>query len=700
MAVATQVKDNQTRLDFPCQYIKGVGPKRALLLKRMGLETVLDLFYLYPNRYEDRRTMIPIKKLSVGEFQTVQAKVVASGLKKTRRRLSLFQLALEDATGVLFATWFNQPYLKDRFKIGDVVILSGKVQWYGRELQMSAPDYEILEGDSTDLLHTGRIVPIYPLTDGLTQRILRMIIKNALDEHHAFVEEFLPEEILKHFSLMELKHAIWAVHYPQLMEEPQKARYRLTFEEFLILQLGIGIKRKIYQNARRIFQYRNVDEIIHEFTKTLPFPLTRAQQKAVLEMASDLQRSTPMNRLLQGDVGSGKTLVACFALYLAIRNGLQGALMVPTEVLAEQHYHTLDKFFKPLRIRVDMMVGDAKARHRREVLQNLEEGKTQILVGTHALLEEKVGFKNLGMVVIDEQHKFGVIQRSILRHKGVDPDVLVMTATPIPRTLSLTVYGDLEVSVLDELPPGRRKISTYWIKKSKLNDAYQFIAREIKKGAQAYIIYPLVEESEKSELKAATKMFKHLSDEIFQEFSLGLIHGRMKALEKNETLYRFRDRQIQILVSTTVIEVGIDIPNANIILIENAQAFGLAQLHQLRGRVGRGPQKSYCILEGDPHTPDGIERLKIMVETQDGFKIAEADLGIRGPGEFLGTRQHGLPEIRYGNLVTDGAMIKLARETAFQILDRDPHFKAESHQKLYEIVQKRFLEKSEYLSVG
>ena len=700
MTVTTGIMTSENHLYASCQYIKGVGPKRALLLKKMSVETVLDLLYVNPHRYEDRQTMIPITKLSVGEFQTVQAKIVASGLKNTRRRIALFQVALEDETGVLFATWFNQPYLKDRFKVGDVVILSGKVQWYGRELQMMAPDYEILSGDSTDLLHTGRIVPIYPLTEGLTQRILRVIIKNALDDSHAYLEEFLPEEILTRHRLMKLKEAISSIHFPPSMKAAEEARYRLTFEEFLILQLGIGMKKRVYQSVKRTVQYTKASEFVEEFVKTLSFSLTNAQQKVISEIAENLQGPSPMNRLLQGDVGSGKTLVACCALHLAVRNGLQGALMVPTEVLAEQHYTTLNRLFSPLGIQVDLIIGDDKAKHKKQILKDLQESKTQILVGTHSLLEEKVSFKNLGMIVIDEQHKFGVVQRSTMRSKGMDPDVLVMTATPIPRTLALTVYGDLEISILDEMPPGRGKISTYWIRKNKLNDAYQFINREVKKGAQVYIIYPLVEESEKTELKAATKMFKHLSEDVFRDLRLGLVHGRMKALEKNEVVYQFRDRKIDILVSTTVIEVGIDIPNASIILIENAQAFGLAQLHQLRGRIGRGPQKSYCILEGDPRTQEGVERLKTMIETQDGFKIAEADLSIRGPGEFLGTRQHGLPEIRFGNLMTDVAMIKLARQASTEILDRDPFLKSLIHRGLYEIVQKRFVGKVEYLSVG
>ncbi|MBI1883047.1 MAG: ATP-dependent DNA helicase RecG [Chlamydiae bacterium] len=700
MPVATFVKKDEKTLEMSCQYVKGVGPKRALLFKKIGLETVADLLYFPPRRYEDRRTLVPIGKLKVGEFQTTQGRVVASGIKETRQRFRLFQLAIEDRSGVLFATWFNQPYLKDRFKVGDHVILSGKVQWYGRDLQMMSPDYEILIGDETDLLHTGRIVPVYPLTEGMYQRSVRAILKNTLDQYLNDLPEFLPSEILEKHELINLKDAIHALHFPEDLEVLKKARYRLSFEEFLILQLGLKIGQKKEVSLCRERAYHDLPHLTGEFTRFLPFTLTGAQGRVLTEIASDLEKNQPMNRLLQGDVGSGKTLVACAALYLAIQNGSQGVLMVPTEVLAEQHTATLEKVFTPHQIRVESLVGDVKAREKKEIFAALADGRIQMLVGTHALLEEKVAFHRLGMVVIDEQHKFGVMQRLVLRQKGFRPDVLVMTATPIPRTLALTVYGDLDVSVLDEMPPGRHKVETYWIRKNKLNDAYHFIQQQIQKGGQAFIIYPLVEESEKKAFKAAAQMFRHLSQDIFKGFRLGLIHGRMRAFEKNKVLYQFRDQELDVLVSTTVIEVGVDIPNANVMLIENAEAFGLAQLHQLRGRVGRGSRKSYCVLEGDPKTEEGVKRLQTMVDTQDGFKIAEADLSIRGPGEFLGTRQHGLPEIRFGNLLTDVDIIQQARQEAQILLEKDPVLKSFQHQGLREKVEKRFLEKSLFLKAG
>lgn len=682
-----------------CQYIKGVGPKRVLLLKKVGLETVADLLYLSPRRYEDRKNFTPIRYLRVGEFATVRAKIVASGVKNTRRRFTIFQLGLEDATGVLFATWFNQPYLREKFKVGSEAILSGKVQWYGRELQMMSPDYEVLEGDSTDLLHTGRIVPIYPLTEGLGQRTLRVIVRNAFDGYGKTLEEFLPQKILDQYHLIDLKEAVRAIHFPETMEAVDQARHRLAFQEFFLLELGLAIRRKNQEKFTRTLRYVGMAVHVEDFKKTLPFSLTHAQERAIADIVKDLQGSSPMNRLLQGDVGSGKTLVACCALYLAIQSGFQGALMVPTEVLAEQHFQTLEKVFSPFQIRVGLLIGEQKKSIRQKILNELQSGELKMVIGTHAVLEGDVAFKKLGMVVIDEQHKFGVAQRAALRDKGQTPDVLVMTATPIPRTLALTVYGDLDVSSIDEMPPGRGQLSTHWIRKNKLNDAYQFIQKEIKKGRQAFIIYPLVDESEKTELKAATKMFEHLSKEIFLEARLGLVHGRLKSLEKNEVLYQFRDQKIDILVSTTVIEVGIDIPNATLILVENAHAFGLAQLHQLRGRIGRGPLRSYCVLEGDPHTEEGVQRLQVMVDTRDGFKIAEADLSIRGPGEFLGTRQHGLPELRFGNLVTDFEIIQKARESAQHLLSADPILSRLEHRKLEPMLQK-FLNRSDYLDVG
>jgi len=696
----THEMDLQSPLEKSCQYVKGVGPKRAKLFERLMIRTVYDLLYFPPKRYEDRKTFTPIRRLKAGDLQTVQAKVVTSGVKNTKSRVSLFQIAVQDNSGVLFATWFNQPYLQGRFEEGQTVILSGKVQWYGRDLQMASPEYEILSGDETDLLHTGRIVPIYPLTEGLTQRVVRTIVKHTLDQYLNEVKEFLPAGILQKYGLMGLKDAIHHVHFPDSLEMSEMARRRLSFEEFFIMQIGIELKRKIREKFLKEHIYQNSEKHLETFLKSWSFAPTGAQKRSMKEIIQDLQSGVPMNRLLQGDVGSGKTAVACAALFVAAKNGLQGALMVPTEVLAEQHFRTLTRWFEPHQLNVRLLVGDEKASKKSQVLAGLQNKEIDIVVGTHAILENAVLFQQLGLIVIDEQHKFGVMQRAILREKGIYPDVLVMTATPIPRTLSLTLYGDLEVSILDEMPPGRGQIHTYWIRKKKLEDAYGFVRGEIKKGRQAFIIYPLVEESEKLDLKAATTMFKQLSGGPFKDCRLGLVHGRLKAAEKNEILYQFRDHQIDILVSTTVIEVGIDIPNANIILIENADRFGLAQLHQLRGRIGRGTHVSYCILQADPRTEEGHMRLQTMVDTLDGFKIAEADLNIRGPGEFLGTRQHGIPQLRFGNLISDFQALSLAKAAARETLDKDLRLELPENRFLSGKVQTRFFEHGHLLSVG
>lgn len=698
-ATAEVYRNQSSGLDVSCQYVRGVGPRRAILLKRLGIETVRDILYFSPRRYDDRRHFTPIRRLQVGEFQTIRAVVAAHGVKDVRRRMSIFQLAVQDGTGVIVAVWFNQPYLEERFKNGDTVILSGKVQWYGRERRLMTPEYEILEGDASDVLHTGRIVPVYPLTDGLSQRMMRVIVHNALEFFLKDLREYMPPAILESYALAGLQDAVAFLHFPESMDGAARAKYRLAFEEFFLIQLGVEARKTQQEKIPRPYLYEDVEKIIAEFVEKLPFPLTRSQREAVSEIVRDLESPHPMNRLLQGDVGSGKTLVALSALFAAARCGMQGVLIVPTEVLAQQHALTLEMWLTPRGIASGRLIGDEKPKVKAGILESIRSGRISVVTGTHALLQENVLFHRLGMVVIDEQHRFGVMQRSDIRKKGHHPDVLVMTATPIPRTLAMTLYGELDVSVLTERPPGRGEISTHWIRGGKLNDAYGFIRGQIKTGAQAFIIYPLVEESERRELKAATKMFKHLSEFIFPDLRLGLVHGRMSADEKNAVIYAFRDGTLDILVSTTVIEVGIDIPNANVMLIENAHIFGLAQLHQLRGRIGRGPRRSYCILEGEPATPDGVERLKTMARTNDGFKIAEADLSIRGPGEVLGTRQHGFPELKFGNLVSDIEIIKRAREAACGIFAQDPRLELPHHHALAVQYIQRLRHKAEFFSV-
>ncbi|MDP3979801.1 MAG: ATP-dependent DNA helicase RecG, partial [Chlamydiota bacterium] len=615
------------------------------------------------------------------------------------RRMEILEMILEDDTGSMLTRWFNQGYLIDRFKAGDRVILSGKVTWY-HGIQMINPDYEILAGDETDTIHTGRIVPMYSLTEKLTQRSMRLIMKNAVDLYGMRLEEIFTPQIKLQWSLINIHQAIHQIHYPDQMEDIERARYRVVFEEFFLLQLAIELKRRQSQKMSRVFHLSHGHKLVQDFIHGLPFELTQDQHKVIADLLHDMEGDVPMNRLLQGDVGSGKTVLACCALYLSIMSGAQAVLMVPSEVLAQQHYENIKKFFEAFSMKIGLLVGEMNPHLKKQTLDDIRSGNLNLLIGTHAILEEKVVFHKLGLVVIDEQHKFGVIQRHLLRVKSQSPDVLVMTATPIPRTMALTLYGDLDISVIKQMPPGRGKIHTAWIKEKKIMDAYEFIAKQISQGRQAFIIYPLVEESEKIDLKAVTEMFKKLSTHVFPKLSMGLIHGRLPVKEKNAVLNDFKKGMYQILVSTTVIEVGIDIPNATIMLIENAERFGLAQLHQLRGRIGRGPFDSYCILESDPHTEEGIKRMKAMVRTRDGFEIAEEDLSIRGPGEILGTRQHGMPELRVASLAKDVHILELAKHAARDILNHDPELLHPEHARVRHALLHLYEDKVHLVQVG
>ena len=691
--------NRQNILDDSPQYVKGVGPKRADLLKKIGVNTIQDLLFLIPRRYEDRSCFKRIRDIKVGLLETVQGEVVAVGDRSSAKGKNIVQVAVADSSGIVYATWFNQSYMKKFFKIKDRVILSGRVQWFN-QLQISSPDFEIMTGDEQDRLHVGRVVPIYPLTDRLNQRSMRNLMKNVVDKYTDYLEETLTDSILSTNDLTGIHDAIRNVHFPEKFEDAKIARKRLVFEEFFLLELGVALKKQTVELEKRQRSYCSVQETKELFVNNLPFDLTAAQKRVINEIIEDLQSAHPMNRLLQGDVGSGKTVVAFLTLLLAVKSGYQAALMVPSEVLAAQHYKTVLKFFEPLGLSSCLLISDLKGKAKKAIIENIKSGDISIVVGTHALIDKGVHFKDLAMVVVDEQHRFGVMQRALLRQKGFSPDVLVMTATPIPRTLALTVYGDLDVSLMDEMPPGRGKISTHWIKHSRLSDAYNFIRKEAQKGHGTFIIYPLVEESEKLDLKAAEQMYEKLRNQVFPDLRLALVHGRMSAKEKNEALYKFSSREIDVLVATTVIEVGIDIQTATVILVENAERFGLSQLHQLRGRIGRSHRRSYCILEGNPRTAEGSMRLQAMVDTENGFVIAEKDLEIRGPGEFFGTKQHGLPEIRVGNIVTDSVILQQARDAAFQLLDDDPMLSREDTQAVLTVMKKRFANRIELFSVG
>jgi len=651
-----------TDLNSPVRYAKGVGEKRAQLFKRLNINTIFDLFYHFPVYYEDRSNVIPIRHTLPDKKQVIQGKVLLVDQLKVAKNLSIFKVAIRDNSGVIYAIWYNQDYLDQVIKKGKELVVSGKVEWRFGQRQIKVEDFEFLSGDEKDNLNLGRIVPFYPLTEGLSQRMLRRIIKVNLEEKSIYLKDFLPYEIKKRYSFISLSRALSNIHFPENFLSQKEARRRLVFEEFFLLQSALALKRKEYKEEPGI-SFQTEGELIKLFFHFLPYSLTLSQKKVIREILEDMRSSRPMNRLLQGDVGSGKTIVATVVLLVAIANGYQTALMAPTEILAQQHWLNLKELLSPLNIRPALLVSDLPSQEKREILEGLREGRIQLTVGTHALIQKEVDFYKLGAVVIDEQHRFGVMQRLNLRSKGKFPHVLVMTATPIPRTLALTSYGDLDLSVIDELPPGRKSIVTRWVRESKREELYQFIRGKLEAGRQAYFVYPLIKESEELDLKSAQNAASQLQRDIFPNFKVGLLHGEMRREEKERIMDSFRKREIDILVSTSVIEVGIDIPNANLMLIENAERFGLAQLHQLRGRIGRGEKQSYCFLvTGKKISREGRERVRIMCEVTDGFRIAEEDLKLRGPGEFFGTRQWGMLNLKIGDLIKDARALRLREE--------------------------------------
>lgn len=683
-------------LKVPVQYVKGVGPKRAELLKRLGVQTVEDALYLLPNRYEDRSHLRPIAHVQPGELETVIGEVLASGLTTTRRGFRIFELVVGDRSGVLSAKWFNQPYLKDKFKKGQRVILSGKVTFnFGRE--MLNPEHEILEeGDET--IHTGRIVPIYPLTQGLSQRVVRSLMKSILDLYAPKVQDFLPPGLLERQRLLPLPATLSAIHFPERMEDVETARRRLAFDDFFLLSLGLAFQRKgLAEEGGIAF---TVDSPLEKAARArFGYPLTAAQEKVLNQIKDDMAKPRPMNRLLQGDVGSGKTIVAFLGMLIAVDNGYQAAIMAPTEILAEQHFLRAEALLRPLGVKVYLLTSGVKGKERQRAVQEIAEEAPCLVVGTHALIQEEVRFGRLGFVIIDEQHRFGVMQRAQLRAKGYRPDVLVMTATPIPRTLALTVYGDLDISVLDEMPPGRQKVKTYRLREADRPRLYRFMIEELQKGRQAYVICPLVEESEKADLKAAIKMQKDLQEGPFKDFRVGLVHGRMSFEEKERVMRAFREGEIQLLVATTVVEVGVDVARATVILIEHAERLGLSQLHQLRGRVGRAQEQAYCFLmAGRGLASEAEARLRAMVESTDGFVIAERDLELRGPGDFFGTRQSGLPDLKVGSILKDVRILEQARLEAFDLAEVDPDLSAHCH--LRDVLKERWRESLQIGTVG
>lgn len=678
----------------PIQYVKGVGPAKANLLANLGIFTVEDLLYFFPKRYEDRSRLVPISQLKIGEWQTVSGEIMARGGRKTwYTKKHIFETAVGDDSGRVFCVWFNQPYLDKYMTPGTRVVLYGRVDFYKNRLQMISPEYEIINKEE-ESLNMNRIVGIYALTKGITQRYLRKIIRACLDEYAGALNDIIPETVRKRQQLAHITENICAIHFPEDLAEQETSCRRASFEEFFLFQVSVILRRMSITQKQGVAHAIKTD-LIKAFSSSFAFDLTGAQKKAINEISADMSKSTPMLRLLQGDVGSGKTLVAFFGCVASVRAGHQAAVMAPTEILAQQHYKSFQSLivqgsFKD--IRVALLISSMAKRERDSTLERLALGEIDVLIGTHALLQGTVAFKDLSYVVIDEQHKFGVKQRALLSSKGKNPDVLVMTATPIPRTLSLTLYGDLDVSVIDELPKGRGTIKTYQFPLEQSESVYGRVREWVKKGTQAYIVYPIIEESEKLDLKAATDMYEHFMKFEFNDLRVGLLHGGMDRNETNTIMQLFKEHKLDILVTTTVLEVGIDVANANVMVIEHAERFGLSQLHQLRGRIGRSDKNAICVLLADARTPEGQMRLQAIVSTTDGFKIAQEDLNIRGPGHYFGGFQHGLNELKMADPVTQLKVLEDARREASGILSADAKLALPEHTVIKTVIQKRYPE--------
>ncbi|MTI69950.1 MAG: ATP-dependent DNA helicase RecG [Firmicutes bacterium] len=675
------------------KYLKGVGPKRAKKLKKVEITTVEDLLYYFPRTYDDRRHITKINKCIDGERANLKVKVCGVGTNlRTKKRLSISKLPVKDDTGYANLVWFNQSYILNNFEIGDEIKVNGKINRKYGKIEISNPTYE-KKGN-----RIGSIIPIYPLTDSLSQTELIKIISNAIKGYNNKIEEILPQELIRELKLYTLKKALMYIHFPKDKTTYKKAKERLIFDELLILQLGLILIKKNIDHQKKGVKFKKVKEI-EDFVNDLPFELTKAQKRVFNEISSDMESEKSMNRLLQGDVGSGKTVVALLAILKAIKSGFQCAMMVPTEILAIQHYQEITKLLDRYDIKCRLLVGGLTKSERNKILKDTKEGKIDLIIGTHAVIQKDIEFDKLGLAITDEQHRFGVRQRAALTKKGYNPDIIVMTATPIPRSLALILYGDLDISVIDELPPGRKKVDTYAVDKTYRERIYNFIKKQLNMGRQAYIVCPLVEESEDLDLLSATDLYENLKKSYFNDYNLGLLHGKMKSKEKEKVMIDFKNKEIDILVSTTVIEVGVNVTNANTMLIENAERFGLAQLHQLRGRVGRGNYKSYCILINEGKTDTAKERMAIMEKTNDGFKVSKKDLEIRGPGEFFGTKQHGLPELKIADITKDMNKVKEIREIAMKILEEEPQLN-NKYKKLKEKISYKFKDNIKNISLN
>ncbi len=699
MLKSQKIKEFKTELLTPVQYLKGVGPKRAAGLNRIGIETVEDLLFLIPRRYIDRTKLTPIKDLKIGIDATLIGKIIATGIRKTRFRGDLVRIMVRDDTGIIEVIWFNRKDLKKKFKVNQKIIISGTVNYY-QSKQLTNPHYEILDESKENFDYTGAIIPVYPLTEGLGLWELRRAVKKAVELGLPYLTETLSDELMNRYNFPKLIDAIKNLHFPERIEDAEIARSRLIYDELFYFELLLALRKLHSQEISKGYALTEKGTLTKKLLNLLPFQFTNAQEKVLAEIKSDLALPKCMNRLLQGDVGSGKTVLAILAMLIANENGFQAALMAPTEILAEQHYLVWQKKLNQIGACTCLVTGSLKAKEKKELYPDIANGKIDIIFGTHALIEAGVQFNKLGLAVVDEQHRFGVMQRAALLNKGVNPDFLVMTATPIPRTMTLTLYGDLDVSVLDEKPPGRKRIVTKLTRDSNRTQVYQFLKERINQKQQVFIVCPLIEESEKLDLASAIKTYEDVTKE-FPEFKVGLLHGRMKSDERINVMSEFRAGKIDILVSTTVIEVGVDIPNATVMVIEHPERFGLAQLHQLRGRIGRGEELSYCILiVPDVIMDESKDRLEFFERNDDGFALAEKDLDIRGPGQILGTRQHGLPDLKIADLQQDRHWLFKARDDAFALIKNDPNLTAPDQQIIKKTLRKKFYGREELLRVG
>lgn len=673
-------------LNKDVKYVKTVGPNRVKLLNKLNIYTLKDLIEYYPRDYEDRSKPKNLYECIDGEEVLIEAMATGRINEMHKGRMTISRLIVKDQTGTCYITWFNQGYLRDKFQPGRMYRFFGKISNKNGRLEMNSPVYDEIDQSK----NTGKIIPIYPLTFELKQNTLRRIIENGLLEVKGQLPETLPEYILKENNLWDINNTIERIHFPIEFSDFNKARERLVFEELLTMQLALLKLKNNYEHETDGIQFSK-DVHMSNVINMLPFRLTKAQLRVLEEIDRDMESNKPMNRLLQGDVGSGKTVVAMIAAYKAVKSGYQATIMAPTAILASQHLESFKGILDELGIRTELLISNVTKKKKAEILEKLQSGEIDVLIGTHAILEENVVFKNLGLVVTDEQHRFGVKQRSTIAAKGQNPDIIAMSATPIPRTLALILYGDLDISIIDELPPNRKKIETFAVRKNMEERVNNFIKKQIAEGRQAYIVCPLVEENEDMEgLQSVVELAEKYQKETFSEYKVAYLHGKMKPKEKDEIMQRFKDGEIQILIATTVIEVGVNVPNASIMVVENAERFGLAQLHQLRGRVGRGEYQSYCILKYEGNGETIRQRMKVMCDTNDGFIISEKDLELRGSGDFFGTEQHGLPEFKIANLFEDMAVLKKVQGLALKIMEDDPLLEKEKNAKLNVLVKEKF----------